>query len=175
MEIRNEGLTSTVGGGRSRDFAGGGEGHGLGDVQNDAELGAALEGLTETCGVGLEHSLESSAASPFRLLRLAVVGDERQAVRHVQDQRRAVHRRRRSARGGVGVAEAPDGEKDQQSEGKGEESGKCHFQRKGLEEMQNMKYGGLWWESRALELGWLFYIDKGRDGNEVEIEVPLVS
>lgn len=112
MEIRNEGLTSTVGGGRSRDFAGGGEGHGLGDVQNDAELGAALEGLTETCGVGFEHSLESSAASPFRLFRLAVVGDERQAVRHVQDQRRTVHRRRRSARGGVGVAEAPDGEKD---------------------------------------------------------------
>lgn len=112
MEIRNEGLTSTVGGGRSRDFAGGGEGHGLGDVQNDAELGAALEGLTETCGVGLEHSLEPSAASPFRLFRLAVVGDERQAVRHVQDQRRAVHGRRRSAGGGVGVAEAPDGEKE---------------------------------------------------------------
>lgn len=38
-----------------------------------------------------------------------------------------------------------------------------------------MKYGDLWWESRALELAWLFYIDKGRDGNEVEIEVPLVS
>lgn len=34
-----------------------------------------------------------------------------------------------------------------------------------------MKYG----DCGALELGWLFYIDKGRDGNEVEIEVPLVS
>lgn len=95
-KIQKKKLTSTVGGRRSGDFAGSGEGGGLGDVQNDAELSAALEGLAEAGSVSFEDGLEAAAASPCGLCIGAPIGHKGQAVRHVQDQGRAVHRRRRS-------------------------------------------------------------------------------
>ena len=111
-------LTSTVGGGRGGDFAGGGERHGLSHVESDTHLSATLESLTETGSISFENCLESSAASPFRLLCLAVVGDKRQAVGHVEDQGGAVHGRGGGGAWGGGVG-GGDGE-EEESEGKGE-------------------------------------------------------
>lgn len=88
--------TAAVTDGGGGDVAGGGEGHGLGDVERDPQLSAVPEGLAQALGVGFEHRFEPRAARPLRLRRRAPRHHERQAVRHRQHQARAVRRRRRS-------------------------------------------------------------------------------
>lgn len=84
--------TGAGGESRRRHVAGGGEGEGLGDIDGDAELGAVLEGLAETVGVGLNHRLEAGAARPLRLLGRAPRRHVRKTVHHVGHQTRAVRR-----------------------------------------------------------------------------------
>lgn len=58
-------------------------------------MSAALERLAEAVGVSLQHRLQPIAARPLRRRHHAPVRHERQAVRHVKYQARAVYRRRR--------------------------------------------------------------------------------
>lgn len=127
MENFEKWLTCTVSSGGGGDFAGGGEGGGLGDIQDNTERSAALKGLTEASGVSLEHSLEANAATPFRLGDGAAVGDEGEAVGHGQDQAGAVHWRCWRVRWGrtLGIIDGPDG---QQAKNKRKVGGLCcHF------------------------------------------------
>jgi len=91
---------STVGGRRSRNFAGGGERGGLGDIQNDAELSAALESLAEARRSSFENRFQTGAACALWLGDGATVGDEGQAVGHGEDEVGAVHGGRWRVRGG---------------------------------------------------------------------------
>ena len=90
---------STVGGRRSRDFAGSRESGCLGDIQNDAELSAALESLAETRRSGFENRLQTRAACALWLCDGAAVGDEGQAIGHGENQVGAVHGGRWRVRG----------------------------------------------------------------------------
>lgn len=77
-------------------FASSGESHGLGEVQRNTELGAALEPLTQAIRVCFQHGFQSGTASLIRLLDRAAIGDERETIGQAHDDRAAIRRRSRS-------------------------------------------------------------------------------
>lgn len=68
-------------------------------------MSAVLEGFAEAVSIGLEDGLEAGAAGSLRLGGGAVVGDEREAVGHVENEAGTVHRWRWGVMCGVNGVE----------------------------------------------------------------------